>query len=329
MVLGCFSWTEESEISTPAALPSRPASPLSAVHGVQDRSVESCRICGTDAWSLLYEGPIRQGRFGNLTAEPRRVLRCAGCGVGQLEAASEIDYGSTEYRELVDGDGSAERYHALHDNEQADKLRLLGTAALRGKIVADVGCGGGSFLDLIKGIAATTIGIEPTRSYRDALASQGHAVFPFCADAADQWHGRVDVAVCFSVIEHVADPVSFLQEIRRLLRPGSTLLISTPNLRDWLLELLPKDYAAFFYRTVHSWYFDAASLAALSRAAGFTACEVRSVHRFDLSNVLVWLRDRRPSGLGAVSVSAVVNAAFAGWLESEGRADYLYATLSA
>jgi SAM-dependent methyltransferase len=127
----------------------------------------------------------------------------------------------------------------------------------------------------------------------------------------------------------VDDPVTLLREIRSLLRPGGRLLISTPNLRDWLLELLPKDYAAFFYRTVHTWYFDQSSLETLSRAAGFAGCRVRSVHRFDLSNALVWLRDRRPSGLGAVSVSPVLNAAFAGWLESEGRADYLYATLGA
>jgi 2-polyprenyl-3-methyl-5-hydroxy-6-metoxy-1,4-benzoquinol methylase len=244
-----------------------------------------------------------------------------------LESAEEVDYTSSEYRELVDGSASPEHYHALHDAEQVDKLRLLGTDLIRGKVVADIGCGAGSFLDLVKGMADATLGIEPAQGYHVAVRSKGHTVFPSCADAAGEWRGRVDVGVCFSVIEHVDDPVALLREIRALLRPGGTLLVSTPNLRDWLLELLPAEYGAFFYRTVHTWYFDHSSLETLSRAAGFTGCEARSVHRFDLSNALLWLRDRRPTGLGAVGVSPVVNAAFAEWLEREGRADYLYATL--
>jgi 2-polyprenyl-3-methyl-5-hydroxy-6-metoxy-1,4-benzoquinol methylase len=284
-------------------------------------------LCGTRSWSLLFEGPIRQGKFGNLTSLPRRVLRCGGCGAGTLETPDGVDYTSSEYRELVDGDASPEQYYALHDAEQAAKLELLGADKVRGKVVADIGCGAGSFLDLAKGMATATIGIEPARSYHAALRSKGHRVFPFCAEAAGEWGGRVDTVVCFSVIEHLDDPVALLREARALLRPGGLMLISTPNLRDWLLELLPVEYGAFFYRTVHTWYFDQASLERLSQTAGFGDCQVRSVHRFDLSNALLWLRDRRPTGLGAIPVSPVVNAAFAQWLEHEGRADYLYATL--
>lgn len=246
-----------------------------------------------------------------------------------LEGAGRVDYASSEYRDLVDGDASPEHYYALHDAEQAGKLSLLEGDAIRGKVVADIGCGAGSFLDLVKGTAAATVGIEPSRAYQAAVRAKGHGVFPRCADAAGEWRGRVDIAVCFSVIEHVDDPLVFLREARTLLRPGGTMLLSTPNLRDWLLELLPAEYGAFFYRTVHTWYFDAASLAAVAGKAGFSGCTVRSVHRFDLSNALLWLRDRRPTGLGAVAVNPVVNAAYAAWLENEGRADYLYATLGA
>jgi SAM-dependent methyltransferase len=238
-----------------------------------------------------------------------------------------MDYDSASYRELVDGEGSLDRFYALHDAEQGEKVRLLGTDRVRGTVVADIGCGGGSFLDLVKGMAARTLGIEPARTYHDALRAKGHDVFAYCADAVPTWEGRVDLAVCFSVIEHVEDPIQLLRDIRTLLRPGGELLLSTPNLRDWLVELLPVEYGSFFYRTVHRWYFDAMSLKAVASFAGYSGCEVRSVHRFDLSNALLWLRDRRPSGLGKLAVSPVVDAAFVQWLESEGRGDYLYATL--
>jgi 2-polyprenyl-3-methyl-5-hydroxy-6-metoxy-1,4-benzoquinol methylase len=240
-----------------------------------------------------------------------------------------VDYDSAQYRELVDGEGSPERFYDLHDAEQAGKLGILGTGALRHKVVADVGCGAGSFLDLVKGMASATLAIEPTRSFHPVLADKGHQVFSYCDDVPAEWHGQVDTAVCFSVVEHVADPVSLLRSVRRLLRPGGHLLLSTPNLDDWMLELLPEEYGAFFFRTVHSWYFGASSLKRLATAAGFADCAVEYVHRFDLSNALLWLRDRRPSGQGTVLVAPPVDAAFQSWLESTGRADYLYARLRA
>lgn len=286
-----------------------------------------CGVCGADSWETLFHGPIRMGRFGSLTPEPRMVLRCHGCGVGFLFQNSEVDYDSAEYRELVDGDASPDWFYALHDAEQADKLRLLGVDRLRDKAVADIGCGAGSFLDLAKGLASATLGIEPMLGYHEVLQAKGHRPFAYCSDITSEWQGQVDVAVCFSVIEHVADPVSLLQEIRGLLRPGGELLLSTPNLDDWMLELLPEDYGSFFFRTVHTWYFDAGSLRALAATAGFADCVVEYVHRFDLSNALLWLRDRRPSGQAELAVSPPVDAAFCRWLESAGRADYMYARL--
>lgn len=288
-----------------------------------------CGLCGASSWEILFRGRIRAGRFGNLSPEDQTVLRCTACRAGFLPPATLVDYDSAQYRELVDGEGSAERFYDLHDAEQAGKLGILGSGELRHKVVADVGCGAGSFLDLIKGLASATLAIEPTRGFHPVLAGKGHQVFSYCDDVPAEWHGRVDTAVCFSVVEHVPDPVALLRSTRRLLRPGGELLLSTPNLDDWMLELLPADYGSFFFRTVHTWYFDAGSLKRLAAAAGFAECEVQHVHRFDLSNALLWLRDRRPSGQGTVSIGSPVNAVFASWLESTGRADYLYARLRA
>jgi 2-polyprenyl-3-methyl-5-hydroxy-6-metoxy-1,4-benzoquinol methylase len=208
-----------------------------------------------------------------------------------------------------------------------EKLRLIGAEHLRDRVVADIGCGAGSFLDLARGVASATLGIEPTRAYHDTLRARGHEAFSYVDHVADGWAGRVDLAVCFSVVEHVRDPVSLLAGIRRLLTPKGRLVLSTPNARDWLLEVLPRDYGAFFHRLVHQWYFDAASIEQLALRAGFSRCAVTHVHRFDLSTLLLWLRDRRPTGMGKLEVSAALDAAFCRGLEAAGRADHLYATL--
>ena len=291
--------------------------------------VESCAICGNTEWENLYVGPIRVGGPGKLSSKPRTILRCVHCSAGRLTGDTNVDYESAEYRKLVDDDESAQGYYALHDNEQSRKLELIGVDRLRNRIIADIGCGAGSFLDVVKGVSRETIAIEPAAAYRQELSAKGHVVYPYCKDVPEEHRGRVDVAVCFSVIEHVDDPLELLQDIRRLLKPGGQLILSTPNTREWLLELLPVEYGSFFFRVVHQWYLDKQSIEILTKRAGYTRSEFRFVQRFDMSNFLLWLRDRKPTGLRKISVPGPIDAGFCRWLEDTERSDYIYVTLTA
>lgn len=287
-----------------------------------------CPICAAGKTDVVYTGPIRMGRFGDVSDQAFPVCHCPACDTAWLDETF-FDYAAADYRERVDGDASIERYHAVHDAEQARALVEVGTGGLRDRVVADVGCGGGSFLDLARGLAAETIAIEPARNYHDELRCKGHRLFPDVASALAETAGCVDVAVCFSVIEHIEHPVAFLTEIRKLLRPGGRLVISTPNRQDWLLGLLPAEYGAFFYRAAHRWYLTESSLREIGTRAGFAGIEVRARHRFGLSNLLLWLRDRRPTGQGAVPVPPALDTAFIGAMNAAGCADYLYAELEA
>jgi 2-polyprenyl-3-methyl-5-hydroxy-6-metoxy-1,4-benzoquinol methylase len=166
------------------------------------------------------------------------------------------------------------------------------------------------------------------RNYHASLDERGHRVYDDVTSAAVVWTGRVDVAVCFSVVEHVEDPLTFLRQIQSLLAPGGQLLLSTPNRRDILLESGCEAYRSFFYRTAHTYYFDADSLRHLAMATGFTSCHVRFVHRFGFANYLAWLRDGRPT---QNAQSSPLNKSFDGtWrsqLELGGVSDYLFAIL--
>jgi 2-polyprenyl-3-methyl-5-hydroxy-6-metoxy-1,4-benzoquinol methylase len=48
----------------------------------------------------------------------------------------------------------------------------------------------------------------------------------------------VDVVVLTQVIEHVADTDGLIEEIMRILKPGGTLLLSTPNLGAWFNRIM-------------------------------------------------------------------------------------------
>jgi SAM-dependent methyltransferase len=45
--------------------------------------------------------------------------------------------------------------------------------------------------------------------------------------------GTVDVVIMSELIEHLVDTDSAIDEVRRVLRPGGSLLLSTPNLAAW------------------------------------------------------------------------------------------------
>ena len=196
---------------------------------------------------------------------------------------------------------------------------------MRDKVLVDVGCAAGSFLDHVSGLAKETIAIEPCTAYHDSLLAHGHIVFPSCEVAIEQKINNVDFVFSFSVIEHVSNPREFLQNIASMMGPSSRLLISTPNRNDVLMDLLPEDYPAFFYRTVHRWYFDQGSFSRCAEFSGMDVIESRCVHRFGLSNALIWLRDRKPGGSFSLpSVNAVMEHCWQNSLEQAGTGDYLY-----
>jgi 2-polyprenyl-3-methyl-5-hydroxy-6-metoxy-1,4-benzoquinol methylase len=291
---------------------------------------DACAICGESNWSEAYVGPIRDGVFGR--QRPGRVLRCGACLVEVLvEPAQppEEYYSEGAYRSHVGEAPEVEHFFERHDHEQFRQFPLLQHLTVRHKRVADVGCGGGSFLDGLAGYAAETVAIEPARSYYPSLIERGHRVFPDVASASDVCGGRMDLVVCFSVIEHVGDPLSLLRGIHGLLAPGGTALVSTPNRGDILLAAGCEPYRQFFYRVVHKYYFEERSLRRAAERAGFRNCEIVYRHRFGFSNFVGWLTEGRPTGHER---SGLLDRRFdSHWclaLEHERRADYLYAYLS-
>ena len=103
---------------------------------------------------------------------------------------------------------------------------------VEGKRVLDIACGTGYGLGILKRHALLVVGVDrdpegvaAARAECDGRASavlgDGLAL-PF----AD---GSLDVAVSFETIEHLHERKSFLEELHRVLRPGGTLVLSTPN----------------------------------------------------------------------------------------------------
>jgi SAM-dependent methyltransferase len=289
-----------------------------------------CAACGADAWSEVYRGPVRDGKFG--ASRAASVARCGNCGVERLEEAACLkpaDYTSKVYRERLGQGHDVVAHYGEHDELARFTLDAIWPLSLRDRIVADIGCGGGSLLDHVSGLPARCLAIDPDTGFAASLGDRGYEWQPSCEAAAAKWAGRIDVAFCIQVIEHVERPRDFLASILPLLARDGVLVLSTPNRRDILFDLLPDEFPAFFYRTQHRWAFDADSLTACAQGAGFQVRRTSHVHRYGLANAMLWLRDRRPKGrAGLAPLDAGIDAHWKAWLEASGRSDNLYMQLS-
>lgn len=293
------------------------------------KQFESCEICSQPDWQVVYNGKIRDGAFGNLSQNDCIIGKCSQCGAERLNenACKEDDfYESEQYRRLLKEPEDAAGFMAEHDIIQLRNLSVLWPDSVRSKTVADIGCAAGSFLDHIAGLAKDRVAVEPCKGYHESLRERGNHVFSFTDDALPVWAEKVDYAFCFSVIEHIRNPIEFLKGIRALIKPGGKLIVSTPNAKDALLELKGYVYQQFFYRTVHRWYFDCDSFEYCSNRAGFKVAETKCVHRFGISNAIAWLRDNRPTGNKPIKYmeAPVLNGFWKSYLESIGVGDYLY-----
>jgi SAM-dependent methyltransferase len=297
---------------------------------MKDRDFPACPVCGSESWTVVHDGPVRDGAFG--ASKTGRVARCGGCGVERLAETlclAEGAYRGSEYRAHLGQDQNLANHYKSHDELVRFTLEVLWPRSLRGSTVADIGCGGGSLLDHVRGLPAEILAIDPAVGFSDSLRERGYRWFAGAADAASEFAGKVDVAFSVQVIEHVADPRAFLAEARTLLKQNGLLILSTPNRADILMELLPHDFPGFFYRTQHRWAFDADSMSGCAESAGFRVAEVRHIHRFGIANALRWLRDRKPTGRASLApFDRAADDLWRTWLESTGRADNLYVVLS-
>ena len=103
-------------------------------------------------------------------------------------------------------------------------------------VVLDVGCGDGAAL----AVAAAQnprhqfAGIDwSADALRQARARGLTVVRGTIETRLPVTDGAADVVIMSELIEHLVDPDGALEEVRRVLRPGGALLLSTPNLAAW------------------------------------------------------------------------------------------------
>ena len=106
----------------------------------------------------------------------------------------------------------------------------------------DVGCGNGGFLLQMREVGWQVCGVEPDPKSAAQAAAAGLDVRMGLLEDAALPAEHFDGITLNHVIEHLHDPIAALREGLRVLKPGGTISISTPNLQSRGYQLFGADW---------------------------------------------------------------------------------------
>ncbi|OLT13711.1 SAM-dependent methyltransferase [Pseudonocardia sp. CNS-139] len=143
-----------------------------------------------------------------------------------------------------------------------------------GAVVLEAGCGEGYGADLLAGVATAVLALDYDPSTITHVARRYPRVGAARANlvALPVRDGGCGAVVSLQVVEHLWEQERFLRECRRVLAPGGTLVVSTPN----RLTFSPGRDTPL--NPFHTRELTAAELAGLVRDAGFADVEVLGLH---------------------------------------------------
>ena len=228
------------------------------------------------------------------------VIECSLCGhvIHEEDVSEVVDYSMGSMRNPEWSKGYGELSPPKADrSRRVDEVRGLLQGRIEPHVILDVGCGDGTMIREFEESDLVAYGVDPDQtaaaadvrskivtSFEDLPLLGEHVISP-------------SVITAYHVIEHVYEPVAFLEKLFLTLSPGGKIIIETPNANDALIKRFGcSAFESFTYWSHHPHLYSAASLEGVLRLAGFEDIKVSGSQRYGLANHLLWLSQGSPGG---------------------------------
>jgi len=233
-----------------------------------------CPVCehpGGEIILTLQAVPL----FSNVLHAKRRQALDAECASIQLGCCPKCGFifnavfqpDKMHYGAEYENDLSVSSHFCRYATDVA--IELVQRYDLNGKDIIDIGCGNGHFLKLICDVGENRgVGFDPSHDPQRASVDRRHGTVSIVADTySPQYRDRrADMVCCRHVLEHIHDPLAFLQELYATVRlwDDCLLFFEVPNAEHTFFRGAIWD---ILYE--HCNYFTRQSLWALFQEAGF------------------------------------------------------------
>lgn len=240
--------------------------------------VASCRFCGSE----LRGRPLRLTDRRRGLAGEWAMVPCKGCGCWQRERAFTDEevaswyegYSARSSRKL----SQDTRTKPLNDPLRRAARRLRGdllaadlVQARKGESVLEVGCGTAAHLKSLVEQGASGAACDLDTDAIRLLQAEGINAVPMQSPSLLPFpNNSFDWVLAMQVIEHVEEQEAFIDEIYRVLKPGGTCIIATPNSGSWSQKLFGRNWISGWYAPYHLFVHSSLSLSILMRSRGFS-----------------------------------------------------------
>ena len=137
---------------------------------------------------------------------------------------------------------SEQKWREITAHERFDELQKITT--LKSGTLLEIGCSTGEFLMVATSIFQTS-GIEADFNSCAVATSRQLDCFNGSLFEAKFPFEKFDCITLYHVIEHVQSPVKLLEEIHRISKPNSWLVIETPNIANVWYKILGSRWRQF------------------------------------------------------------------------------------
>ena len=251
------------------------------------KNTHKCYLCGS---TDLFERP------GSVRDNKKlRILECNKCGLVFLSSFQHIGDAFYEDSSMHD-EIPLDIEEWLKETDMDDERRFQSFKPLfLNKKVLDFGCGPAGFILKARKLAKIIHGVELERRLRKHYHVNQLKVAQTLTELSNA--EKYDVITMFHVLEHLADPLSMLNQIKGYLSENGQIVVEVPNANDALLTLYDSEpFSHFTYWSCHLFLFTSDTLGMLAENAGLKINYIKQIQRYSLGNHLYWLSKGKPGG---------------------------------